>query len=169
MEHVVATLEGTGALQRPAHPAVLRRCTGACHRGPDPSRYGQSGPVLMSKQRSQKTTSSRTETSAAASARASVSGARSRWYVRRCAVFGPDAGQARERFDEPGDRLDHRTHRGIACANRVTSRGSGARPSRDRPSPPPPCVRWSWRRRPQPSRGPGASPRRRGRRPMGRS
>ena len=40
---------------------------------------GHSGPVLMSKQRSQKTTSSRTETSAAANVRASVSGARSKW------------------------------------------------------------------------------------------
>src|SRR3954470_1019607 len=47
----------------------------------------------MLKQRSQKTTWSRTATSAAASVRASASGARSRWYVRRCAVLGPIPGR----------------------------------------------------------------------------
>src|SRR5829696_2914361 len=47
----------------------------------------------MLKQRSQKTTSSRTATSAEASARASVSGARRRWYVSRWAVFGPMPGR----------------------------------------------------------------------------
>src|SRR5690349_6063743 len=52
----------------------------------------QSGWSLMLKQRSQKTTWSRTATSAAASVRASASGARSRWYVSRCAVFGPTPG-----------------------------------------------------------------------------
>src|SRR4051794_24578564 len=47
----------------------------------------------MLKQRSQKTTWSRTATSAAASVRASASGARSRWYVRRWAVLGPIPGR----------------------------------------------------------------------------
>src|SRR6186997_644822 len=53
---------------------------------------GQSGWSLMLKQRSQKTTWSRTATSAAASVLASASGARRRWYVRRWAVFGPTPG-----------------------------------------------------------------------------
>src|SRR6185503_9600899 len=47
----------------------------------------------MLKQRSQNTTSSRTATSADASARASPSGARRMWKVSRCAVFGPIPGR----------------------------------------------------------------------------
>ena len=47
----------------------------------------------MLKHRSQKTTSSRTATSAAASVRASPSGARSRWKVSRWAVLGPMPGR----------------------------------------------------------------------------
>src|SRR5215212_453302 len=46
----------------------------------------------MLKQRSQKTTLSRTSTRAAARTRASPSGARRRWYVRRWAVLGPIPG-----------------------------------------------------------------------------
>src|SRR5262245_30873715 len=53
---------------------------------------GQSGASLMLKQRSQNTTWSRTATRAAASVRASASGARSKWYVRRWAVLGPTPG-----------------------------------------------------------------------------
>src|SRR6476469_8907522 len=47
----------------------------------------------MLKQRSQKTTWSRTATSAAARVRASSSAALRRWYVRRWAVFGPIPGK----------------------------------------------------------------------------
>src|SRR6187402_751427 len=47
----------------------------------------------MLKQRSQKTTWSRTAIRAAASVRASASGARSRWKVSRWAVFGPIPGR----------------------------------------------------------------------------
>src|SRR5262245_14907389 len=46
----------------------------------------------MLKQRSQNTTGSRTAIRAPARVRASASGARRRWYVSRCAVFGPIPG-----------------------------------------------------------------------------
>src|SRR4029078_551672 len=54
---------------------------------------GQSGASLMLKQREQKTTCSRTETSAVARGRASASGALSRWKGGRWAVFGPIPGR----------------------------------------------------------------------------
>ena len=87
---------------------------------------GQSGPVLMLKQRSQKTTSSRTATSAAARARASASGARSRWYVSRWAVLGP----------MPGSRENASMRRATGSTSwltgdgpeRATSPGAAGRP-----------------------------------------
>src|SRR5438093_12035411 len=51
------------------------------------------GASLMLKQRSQKTTSSRIATRAAARVRASESGVRRRWYVSLWAVLGPIPGR----------------------------------------------------------------------------
>src|SRR5688572_31333545 len=76
-----------------------------------------SGWSLMLKHVSQKTTWSRTATSAAASVRASASGARSRWYVNRCAVFGP----------MPGRRANDSMSRATGSMRGVATRGSHPR------------------------------------------
>ena len=71
---------------------------------------GHSGPVLMLKHDSQNTTSSRTAMSAAARARASASGRAQQVVGQPLGGLGADAGQPRERLDEPGDRLDECGH-----------------------------------------------------------
>ena len=79
MEDVVEALELAGALEREDVERLLDDAQPARGRGPDPGRSGRAAWSLMLKQRSQNTTWSRTATSAAASVRASASGARSRW------------------------------------------------------------------------------------------
>src|SRR6187401_2118897 len=71
----------------------------------------------MLKHRSQNTTWSSTSTSAAARLRASASGARSRWYVRRWAVFGP----------MPGRRANDSMRRATGSMRGVATLGSHPR------------------------------------------
>ena len=90
----------------------------------------------MLKQRSQKTTSSRTAISAAARVRASASGARRRWYVSRWAVLGP----------MPGRRANASIRRATgSMTGLATGRRSQARDARGRRSRRPSSARPSSR------------------------
>ena len=79
VEDVVEALELAGPLEGEDVERLLDDAQPASVSRPGSRQIGQSGWSLMLKQRSQKTTLSRTSMSAAASVRASASGARSRW------------------------------------------------------------------------------------------
>ena len=69
----------------------------------------------MLKQRSQKTTWSRTATSAAASVARLRVGRAEQVVGQALGGLGPDAGQARERLDQAGDGLDERGGHAVAA------------------------------------------------------